>query len=217
MAAKKITFLPATNTSTEDNGKILFTSPVNSFIMFHRQKQISFNLGAAINLDKGVYYIDWEIDETRQNSQSANQYDPPPKTLVEVYTESKARLEVDLVPEVLVGSKSRPVRIWTLNPPHTSVTLTLSLTVPSDNITLTPSNLTFRTDDTEKFFQISVSEDYDITTETNSKTIQLLLSGTDAGAYNDISAITLALTTTNSVIDVPIVEACAPPTDPTRT
>ena len=41
-------------------------------------------MAASIDLAKGLYYIDWEVEETKQEGTNRDHYHIPVKTLIEV-------------------------------------------------------------------------------------------------------------------------------------
>jgi len=71
--------------------------------MYHLEHSINFRLAAAIDIPQGLYYINWTIDETRFDGATDNIYDPPVKTLVEVYPRSKASFTIEPIVDVGVG------------------------------------------------------------------------------------------------------------------
>jgi hypothetical protein len=69
MKAKKVVLEPTANERTKNNpsGKLAFVSP-QDFTLYQEVTEIHFMVGADISLDKGVYYIDWKLEETGQSS-----------------------------------------------------------------------------------------------------------------------------------------------------
>jgi len=83
IAALSVTLNASTNPRTSDSGKLSYSSDFYKFIFEQEKLNISFRVGAAVDLAKGLYYIDWTIDVNEQSGAS-NTYNPPQKTLVEV-------------------------------------------------------------------------------------------------------------------------------------
>jgi hypothetical protein len=87
MSAKKIVLsyntLPLVGSNTQN---LTYSSWRHSFMFFQEQLSINFRVGALLNTPKGLYYIDWTIAETRQDTNSGKtaHYYAPVKTLVEV-------------------------------------------------------------------------------------------------------------------------------------
>jgi hypothetical protein len=168
LAAKKIVVTPSTNSHTSDSGKLSFTSVADNFTMVYQEDTIYFRIGAAIDLVQGLYWIDYAIDETKQDGQTDTQYDYPVKTLVEVTDgTTKVSFTVEDLPTVGVGNKTRPLCISTINAPHKEVTIDVALT-NSDvtGVTFTPASITFTPDVNRRCFTVAISSDYSI--ETNS-------------------------------------------------
>jgi uncharacterized protein (UPF0128 family) len=102
LSADRVVFTASINQFNADSGKIAFISE-DDFTMYHLEYSINFRLAAAIDLPQGLYYIDWTIDETSFDGTTENVYDPPVKTLVEVYSKSKASFVIETIVEVGVG------------------------------------------------------------------------------------------------------------------
>lgn len=58
--------------------------------MYHQEKQIPFRVSASANLTPGIYYINWETEESLQKTLKESQYNPPAKTLIEVAPAEKS-------------------------------------------------------------------------------------------------------------------------------
>lgn len=87
--------------------------------MYHGQSQISFQVSASINTVRGIYYIDWDIDEELQETLTDNQYDIPVKTLVEVAPKFKVGVSVASIGQLYVGDSSHYISVDIEYAPHT--------------------------------------------------------------------------------------------------
>jgi len=65
MAAQKVKLTPSINARTPDSGKLSFVSSFYEFQIFQEFLSINFKLGAAIDTPQGLYYINWSVEETR--------------------------------------------------------------------------------------------------------------------------------------------------------
>jgi len=81
MAAKQIVLTPTTNSRTPDGGKLKYISASDSWTLFQSFYQIQFRVCAAINTTKGLYYIGWFNNETKQTGLNDVQYSIPVSTL----------------------------------------------------------------------------------------------------------------------------------------
>jgi len=70
---------------------------------------MSFNIAASIDITQGLYYIDWELEEARLDGATDDLYDPPNRTLVEVYPRLKATFTIEAIPVIEIGRTSRPI------------------------------------------------------------------------------------------------------------
>jgi len=68
MAAKNVKLTPSTNSRTPDSGKLSFVSSFYEFQIFQEFLAIDFKLGAAIDTAQGLYYINWSVEETRNEN-----------------------------------------------------------------------------------------------------------------------------------------------------
>jgi hypothetical protein len=217
LAAKKLVVTPSTNSHTSDSGKLSFTSAMDNFTMVYEEDSIYFRIGAAIDLSQGLYWIDYAIDETKQDGQTDTQYDYPVKTLVEVTDgTTKVSFTVEDLPTVGVGNSTRPLCISTINAPHKEVTIDVALS-NSDvtGVTFTPNSITFTPNVNRRCFRVAVSSDYSIETNSSQQTVTFTLSGTDAAAYSAIAAKTLTISSV-AVTEAGNVTTCRS-TDPART
>jgi hypothetical protein len=156
-----------------------------------------FRVAAALNTAKGLYYINWGKDETRQNGATKDSYHPPPKTMVEVVAmvSNKYQFSVDtLVTAIPIGTTSVPIRIHVSNAPATDATVNLSLTSGANtNITINPVTLTFSPDVNERYFEITIDSKYDTTVSTQS--IAFSITGTDKDVFSISTPYPFTITT----------------------
>jgi len=184
MAAKNIAFTPVTNPRTPDGGKLKYTSVISNWILFQSFYSMQFRVAAAVDMPKGLYYIDWTIKEEQQTGVPDIQYDIPPSTLVEVAAKvaGKYNFAISSIPDVALGYSSVPVKVTITNSPHTDVTVDITVSGSPANISVTPKALTFAPDTNVLYFQVSVDKSYDVTLG-SVVTLLYTLSGTDAFAF----------------------------------
>jgi len=172
MQAKKIVLAATANSRTRTNpdSKLSFLSNDYNFTFFQEYTQITFRVGAAFSLTKGLYYIDWTKDETTQDSTYAKttHYHHPVKTLVEVVeavTNKYAFVAQSLGVNAIKGTETPAIAVSTTNSPFSDVSITFGLAAGANtNVTFDPTSLTFGPNDLAKYFTINVSNDYDLTT-----------------------------------------------------
>ena len=201
MLAQRVTLTPTTNERTPDGGLLKYESYVHEFAMFLEQTSINFKITADLNITKGLYYIDWAVDELPQSGYT-ERYNPPPKTLVEIpaLTEKKYHVSVaQLVYAVPHGETSVPIIVSIPNAPASDIKVSLSV-VQGDNvgILLTPSELEFGPGETEKSFIITVEASYNMST-IRSQNLSLSLSGTDSVVYSIDSTYTFSITESTNI------------------
>jgi len=203
MAAKQIVLTPTTNSRTPDGGKLKYTSASDSWTLFQSFYSIQFRVCAAIDTTKGLYYIDWSNNETKQTGLNDVQYDIPASTLVEVVgkTSGKYTFGVSTIPNVSTGFTSVPIKVTISNAPCTDVTVNIAVSGTPANISVTPTALTFSPDVNIRYFQIQVASNYDLTLGTV-QTLLFTLTGTDAFAYA-IAASTKFTITQSSTTQTP--------------
>lgn len=191
MASPKLILTPSTNSRSKTNpdSKIAITSEIHKFTFYQKTTEISFKVGADISLVKGLYYIDWTIEETAQaTSVTSKQYYKPTKTLVEVVAAKTSNQFPFIVnsfsgQDAFKGTRTPNIEIKIDNSPFSDVTVTPSLDGGNNsNVIFHPSALTFRSIDTTKYFQIEVTKDYDTSVGTQ-QIVKFVLSGTDAIIY----------------------------------
>jgi hypothetical protein len=184
MAAKYITFTPTTNPRTPDSGKLKYTSVISNWILFQSFYSMQFRVAAAVDMPKGLYYVDWANKEEQQTGVPDIQYDIPPSTLVEVAAKvaGKYTFAISSIPDIALGYTSVPVKVTLSNSPHTDVAVNIVVSGTPANISVTPKALTFAPDTNVLYFQVSVDKSYDITLGTV-QTLLYTLTGTDAYAF----------------------------------
>lgn len=190
MASKSIKLTPSNNTRVRKSpdSNIDFQSPVHDYTMYGGVTQIAFRVGAGISLAKGIYYINWAIEETSYSANSATiHYHQPAKTMVEVVakTTNKFAFVVDSFTggKVYVGTYSPDISVSISNSPFTDVSVKLALSGGADpNIVFEPASLSFGPLDHKKSFRIKVESAYDLT-KANPQTIVFTTDGTDAVVF----------------------------------
>lgn len=94
MAAKSVKLTPSNNTRVRKNpeSNIAYQSSVHNFDFYSEVTAIYFRVGAEINLSKGIYYINWQIEEEGHSSNNnVKQYHQPAKTKVEVVAKTTGK------------------------------------------------------------------------------------------------------------------------------
>lgn len=184
LAAKQIVFSASTSTRTADGGRLKYTSAVDDWTLRQSANSIQFRVAAAIDLSKGLYYIQWSNGETKQTGRTEVQYDPPVSTLVEVgpKTLGKYSFSIATIPSIPAGSLSLPIKVSLTNSPHTDVTFNIYVNKNSPNISIQPAGLVFGPDVSERYFQIQVASNYDVA-NLPIQILTLTLSGTDAAVF----------------------------------
>ena len=185
MAAKQIVFTPTTNGKTPDSGKLLYTSVTDNFILFQSFYQMQFRVAAAIDMVKGLYYINWSNNETKQTGVTDVQYDIPANTLVEVIAKVAGQytFAVSNIPNISTGYTSVPIKVTITNAPHADVTVNIAVVNTPANISVNPTAITFNPDVNVKYFQIQVASNYDLTTLGTIQKLSYTLTGTSSYAY----------------------------------
>lgn len=90
-----------TNKFNNDEGKLKFTSEDN-FTMYLYESSIKFRISADSDIEQGIYYINWTIQE-EPLVVGKNLYYTPVKTMVEVATEQTLSFQVGSIPSIPVG------------------------------------------------------------------------------------------------------------------
>jgi hypothetical protein len=195
-SAKKIVFRPSTNSRTSDSGKLVYTSKIHKFILWQNDLSLLFRVAAKASLGKGLYYIDWTIEEFKEDGLIDNAYNRPVKTLVEVVgkTSMKYKFAVSTIPAVAKGGKSTPVKISIDNAPSSDVIISISGS--SSDVSISPAAVTFSLDVNFAYFQISVASNSNLT----SASVAFALSGTDAAVYSIDAAFSFAVLETSSAV-----------------
>ena len=190
LAAKQIVFSPATSTRTPDGGRLKYTSAVDKWTLLQSAYSVQFRVAAGIDLPKGLYYIQWSNNETKQTGRTEVQYDPPVSTLVEVgpKTLGKYVFSVAAIPSVPAGSLSLPIKVSITNSPHTDVIFNIYVDKSSPAISILSAGLIFGPDVSERYFQIQVASNFDVVNN-SVQTLKLTLSGTDAATYSTPSSL----------------------------
>jgi len=185
---------PTSNPRSERNpdGKLGYSSPVHDFTLYSGVNEIHFRVGADITLAKGIYYINWSVEETQYDNSSDSSvaaYHEPTKTMVEVVAKKNNKYQFTTnapaglnVPK---GTYTADITVSVSNSPYADVTLDLALsTATADaNVVISPNQLVFEKDVTMKSFRIQVTSDYVVTGNTNTKVLEFTATGTDADVF----------------------------------
>jgi hypothetical protein len=179
-SAKQILFKPRT-----DAYGLEYRSKDHNFTLLEGQQSIGFRVAAAADISKGLYYIDWTIEET-----TGQTYSRPVRTLVEVAakTPHKYKFQVPALSSVPRGSTSLLFSVTVSNAPANNVTITITSATPG--ISVAPSVLVFSPGVNDASFQISVSSSVAV----SSDEVWFSLSGGDADVYSIDSSAIFAIT-----------------------
>lgn len=165
--------------------------------MKYYESSTRFRVAGDFNLPKGIYYINWEIDEERFTSQTPYQYDPPVKTLVEARTDTKAIITIASIPLLVINSTSIPIAVSTNNAPYTDVAVRISLETSVTGVSISPEKVEFLPNINTRNFEITISSEYVGTAET-SYILNFEVIGTNAASYSEISPVSFSINQTNS-------------------
>lgn len=95
---------------------------------------------------------------------SANDlYNPPTKTLLEVYPKYKATIKIETIRDIGVGKTSRPIKVTASNAPHTDISIDIKLSnSDATGITIQPHKLLITRGMTERYFLITIDAGFDV-------------------------------------------------------
>ena len=119
---------------------------------------MAFRVAADAATSDGYYFIEWDITENRGDEYDEDQYNAPPRVLLEICNEGNS----DIVPVTVgalteplyVGKNTLPIMISYSSAPASNYTLTFA---SSDNLVIViPSSITFGPDNQYGFFEIFV-------------------------------------------------------------
>ena len=166
------------NRRTPVSAQSLSLSSIANFTLGNAACRMPFRISAARTLPKGLYMVDWKMTETSASSNASSQYIRLPSTLVEVpaFVPAKYAFQVAAVPAVPPGNTSLPIRVWVSNPPHSDVTVRLSVTAGGS---VSPQELLFESNDEQHFFNVTMDNEQQF-----SLTVDMTLTGTDREAYS---------------------------------
>jgi hypothetical protein len=192
--SQSLTFTPSISGNTTMSSLITFSSIWHQFIMFQDDVRINFRIAVAKSTPKGLYYVQWKVDEVRQTGVQISPYDPLAQTLVEVVSASSSKYACQIAPIPLVqrGVPSMPIAISITNAPHSDLTVVIAILNEPANVSIQPSSLTFLQDINSLSFQIVVSEDYDMLTGA-SVVLTFNLTGTNAYLYSIPATVTVEI------------------------
>ena len=195
LQAKNLQFQPTISKRTPDNNLLTFTSYQDNWLMVQDEWTIHFRVSADKTLTKGLYYVNWKVDEGRQPGVEHPVYDLPPVTLLEV-----AELTVGVVPfqiaailPLAIGFSQAPVKVALANPPDKDVTLHIQLDSNLTTVLISPSSLTFYPNLDYQYFNITVLPTHDYLLYPT-QTLLFSISGTNAEAYSVVSSIEFSIT-----------------------
>jgi len=192
--SQSLTFTPSLSGNATISALITFSSIWHQFIMFQDDVRINFRVAVAGSTPKGLYYVQWKVEEIKQTGVRISPYDPPAQTLLEVVPASKGKYAFQLTPIPLVqrGLSSMPITISTPNAPHSDVTISIGILNEPANVSVQPASLTFLQDINSLTFQVLVSEDYDMLTGAT-VVLTFNLTGTNANLYSVSSTVTVEI------------------------
>lgn len=195
LEAKTLQFHPITSKRTPDFNKLKYTSYQHNWMLLQDEWTLNFRVSADLSLAKGLYYINWKVDEARQPGVEHPVYDLPPVTLLEVAARTPGIVPVQIanILPIAVGTSGTPVKVSLSNPPHTDVTLNITLNSNLTTILISPRTLTFRPDLDFQYFNITVLLTHDYVLYPT-QTLNFTLTGTDAEAYSVVQSQTFRLT-----------------------
>lgn len=197
MESTSITLKATANTRTNPapNGKIDFKSPIHNFEFKSDETQIHFRVGAAVDLSKGIYYLDWTITENT----TTNYYNKAVKTKVEVIAkkENHYAFSVEAPTQAITKGYSSPaIRVSTTNAPFTAVSVGLKLANANTAITFTPTSLTFNSVTTEQYFQINIDAAYKAAVPAVALQVVFTTTGVDAAVFAAPASMTFTINET---------------------
>jgi hypothetical protein len=173
--AINLTWLPSSHTPMPPSS--LRLSSRANFTFVNGACRMPFRVAAARSLS-GLYLIDWKMNEIKANASDGIHYEKLPSTLVEVpaFAVRKYAFQIAAVPGVPPGNTSLPIRVSISNPPHSDVTVKLTVTSGS---TVNPQELLFQSDVDQLFFNVTVGKE-----NQESVTVAFSLVGTDSDVYS---------------------------------
>ena len=119
---------------------------------------MEFRVAATATTSDGYYFIEWDITETRGDEYDEDQYNAPPRVLLEICQEGNSDIVPDTVeglPTTLyVGENTLPIMISYSSAPASDYMLTF--TSSSELVMVIPSTITFGPDNQYGFFEIFV-------------------------------------------------------------
>lgn len=178
LRSSSITLKPSINTNYPDEDKLTLSSSSNWMIK-QGEDHLVYRISAAADIASGIYYIDWDLTETKFTGISTNHYTAPVSTLVEVCDADILTVSIADIPSLYKGYDSIPIKVSVAKAPDTQLIVTPTLSVTT-NISVNPTKLTFGPDITELYFEISVNSTYESAV---APTLTLVLSGTDSAFY----------------------------------
>jgi len=104
LAADKAVFTNTLNGYNSTRGSFAFTSVQDNFTMYSSEYYYNFRISASIDTDRGLYYMNTEVVETKLQGAESDLYDPSVKTLIEVFPKQKAVMTVAAIPGIRIGS-----------------------------------------------------------------------------------------------------------------
>jgi len=195
LEAKSLQFHPLTSKRTPDFNKLKYTSYQHNWLLLQDEWTLNFRVSADLSLSKGLYYINWKVDEARQPGVEHPVYDLPPVTLLEVAARTVGIIpfQIATILPIAVGTSGAPVKVSLTNPPHTEVTLTITLNSNLTTVDISPATLTFRPDLDYQYFNVTVLDSHDYLLYPT-QTLLFTLSGVEAEAYSVVQSQTFRIT-----------------------
>ena len=171
---------------------------------------MEFRVAATAATSNGYHFIEWETTETRGSEYDEDQYNAPPRVLLEICNEGNDNVVPDSVgalPDTLyVGENTLPIMISYSSAPASDYTLTFASS--NELVMVIPSSISFGPDNQYGYFEIFVDTSFDFESETAADvTITITESGTDVDVFEKPDDITLTTSMFDSLDDEDPVDA----------
>ena len=156
IVAEKLVLEASMNSNLPASG-VTFTSWMYEFTYFQWTNEMEFRVAATATTSDGYYFIEWDITETRGTQYDEDQYNAPPRVLLEICQVGDSEIPdtVEGLPTTLyVGENTLPIMISYSSAPASEYVLTF--TSSSELVMVIPSTITFGPDNQYGFFEIFV-------------------------------------------------------------
>ena len=174
LAAKSLTLSPSSE------GNFNFTSEFE-FKFWQMTSSIDFRISTPVDMEPGIYYLKWEVEEESHDGVDTDKYYSPIKTPIEVCNrETPFSVSVAKVPTLYIGQKSIPIKVELENSPASEKGLVLDITSPS-GVEANPSSLSFSPGANQLYFELSVVSSYNSSEEA---LLSFEISGADSSVFS---------------------------------